>query len=286
MAEPRDPRQVGAQQVIDLLTDDQVLHYFGTADRPDAVTALWEERRQVQARAALQSGDAGAHEWADAAPIVAATAPGLRGVYRVVDHLFRVLGLIWLGLGLVAVVLGSLMGMSPDMHSDREWHWSGVPAFLFSIASVAFVIDVPLFGLSLLLRSMWHRQIRGRLIDWAVGRPGQLGRGLPGLPDGIGRSPVARKRSWAVVWVFGPIGAFMVPVGVLVCLIALVTADWDFLLGMLGFLGVGLVLGGTAWLILRHLSATDNDDVYINGFLHWVGTPPKDSGAPRRARLL
>ncbi|XVX19441.1 hypothetical protein ACQP1U_14170 [Actinomycetota bacterium] len=150
----------------------------------------------------------------------------------------------------------------------------------FLVCVIAMPAAGLLLGLWLLLRGMWFRAVRGRLLAWAVERPGQLGRGLPGLPT-MERSPITRRLLLAAFWVCAPIGMFLLPLGAIITLFAVAMQDWDFALGMLAVAGVGAVFTGIAWAIRRWDERSDGVDAALGDALRWVGQSDRSVVAPQ-----
>lgn len=265
-----------AAAVVRTLTRSQRREVFGESD---SVTDLVGQRQD-----AIRAADAGlpppgmAAERAEASQILQGIDWAMAPLRRIVDVAVKALGWGWLGSGLLAAATAFLLGGAPLAVGDG-WEFSGVSGVLFLICVALF----PLAGIALVVRNslagLLKRRQRGALLRWAVPRPGQLARGLPGWPPDAGdvEPPVV---PWLVIgkWIGIVLGGFALPVGAIMTLLGLILRDSE-MWGVVGVLyAVGAFGAGLGWALHRLAMRLKRADQLADAGLAWVweGRLPQD----------
>lgn len=274
-----EPTREQADAVIDALSRRQIDQVFGGSEAP--AEDLLAQRSQAWRDAKRGVGGEGfAAERAEASEISNRIVWAMGPVMRIAEVGFMIVGWTWLGSGLLAAVLAFLSGGAPSDDTE-SWTFAGIAGLAFLVSAITF----PLAGLGLVLRN-WlvgvrKRRIREALLDWAVERPGQLARGLPGWgtdASAAGLTPAASVVLNLLKWAFGIGGIFFGPIGVVVLLLGLAFQERASLeIGGL-LTGGGLVLLGLAWLIRYLMQRMQQKDALLDAGLHWVwaGRRPRD----------
>lgn len=266
-----EPTREQAEAVIDALSRRQIDQVFGESETP--VDDLLAQRSQAWRDAKRGVGGEGfAAERAEASEITNRIVWAMGPVMRIAEVGFMIVGWTWLGSGLLAAVLAFLSGGAPSDDTE-SWTFAGIAGVVFMVSVITF----PLAGLGLVLRN-WlvgvrKRRIREALLDWAVERPGQLARGLPGWgsdASAAGLTPAASVVLNLLKWAFGIGGIFFGPIGLLMLLIGLVLRERASLEIGGVLTGGGLVLLGLAWLIRYLMQRMQQSDALLDAGLRWV----------------
>ncbi len=254
------------------------------ADDESPLETYQAQRQQAMTDARIGEPPPGAGvERTEAAQIAEGVEWAMGPLVRLVETGFKIVGWTWLGSGLIAIALSWLTGGAPGSETDG-WSFAGIPAFFFIISVISF----PLAGIGLLLRNSLHglrkRRQRAALLRWAVERPGQLARGLPGWPTGGGDPPVSGWLNLGV-WVGGMLGALAGLFGFAILLIGLANGDDQAMLAGPVIMVVAAVAGVLAIVARRAHRRVLHDDRWADAGLRWVweGRLPQDSHAADRA---
>lgn len=266
-----------AQTVLDQLSRRQIEQLYGSVD--DAAELHRAARRAAIAEASGPITPELLAERASALQVGQQAARPIDRVLPLIEVAFKIAGWFWLGTGLLAIISAIVLGGMPTSDVD-DWEFPGIAAVLFTAAVLSF----PIAGGLLVLRNLTYRRrderVRAALIEWAMDRPGQLARGLPGS---IPRSKRQRQLAGAigsginplvtiVVWTLGVIGA----VGAVVGLIALAFSvllpprDWQFAGTMTIWVGISGAVLGTAVLIHRAAGRAALRYAVLSDALDWV----------------
>lgn len=259
-----------AQAVVKALSGRQIDQLFSSRERAVDEYLLQRQTAIAQAKSGQITAELLA-EQDEAAQIGERISWAMAPLIKVVDLAFKTLGWIWLGSGLLALGLAALSGGAPRDDSDT-WTFSGLAGILFGVCVVTMALALGGLVASTFLRGLRKGRVRRALLNWAVDRPGQLARGLPGwdADSPLAAPPPGSTLLKIVKWVFGAIGAFGLGTGAVVLLIAVVTVDWDFARVMAIWVGCSAILAGAAWAIHRFVERADAVDAAADAGLVWV----------------
>ncbi|MEN3122548.1 hypothetical protein [Janibacter sp. LM] len=251
--------EVSAGILVDALSDAQVERYVGTRDRSVARRALAADRRRSGSirPADTELPEAMREELREATEVAEMALGPVWRLWRVVTGtLFTISGWVFLGCGLLAVLTGLVTGgFTRVFRAWDGWRWrfddvatdsvTGVLLLLSIAGLVLAVLTVLVLGIT---ESLGARRVRPALLDWAAGRPGQLGRGLPALTGSGSLGSVGRRLLVVVLIIGATSAAFAVPVSGVVLLTSLLGFELEWFLTCLAFFAASLLLG---WLMLR-----------------------------------
>ncbi|OYN86356.1 hypothetical protein [Parenemella sanctibonifatiensis] len=268
-----------AELIVAALSDDQVRRYVGSLDR-----------RAAEAKVARERAEAGSVRPADVrltppllaecdeAEQVAAQTLG-RGwaIWRDVSGTTLVVaGAVFLGAGVLALLVGLVSGsLSYGFSMMRGWVWrfdgvgavTGILIALSALGLVAAMVMAMIIGFTDAARA---RRLRPALLDWAVERPGQLGRGLPGLRGSGSEGEMGRRILWAVGILGAIVAAFMVPVSAIAFLTSLLPPwDGEWMLTAAALLAGSLLLAYGIYRLARHLLGRDTGEEEAFAWRWW-----------------
>lgn len=257
-----DP-SASAQVIVDSLDTGQLRRYLGTSDRAEALRRLTSERREAgpvrPADVELTDGQRerlGEEHRSATAVVDAALGPGWR-LWQVLSGTALMLsGWLFLGCGLLAIVIGLFTGAFTQVFRLGDgWRWrfdelGAVTGLLVALSATGLALAVVVMALTGIAGAVRNRRVRPALLEWTVQRPGQLGRGLPGLEGaGTGAAVLGSILPWVVIagWV---VVAFCLPVSAVVLLTSLLGFELEWFLTCLAFFAGSVALA----YLLVHLS--------------------------------
>lgn len=201
-----------AHLVVTQLTDDQLLRYFGTADRRQAVSMLAAERAmagpaRATALTVMTPDQLGTDEQQEGIRVRTGATRSLDRVLRVVKVTGLVCSAIFLLLGILAMAGNAMMENYSWMPRVADL----TLAVLAVISGVSMVLGFLLMVVAQMGSRLAENRRRRAQLEWASWRPGredepgQLGRGLPGvsLPEVMGGWNMGLNRLAAALAVLG-----------------------------------------------------------------------------------
>lgn len=252
-----------ANRVVRSLSRKHLRLAFGTTDRQQAALALQQARAQAWEQA--RSEPITPELIAERAAAMQITDRRRRRVARIVHGLER----LSTAAGVAAIgLLFPLAIMAGVAKEGVAITWVGT---LFWVSVVAW------FGLMMVGSSVERihaLRARARLLNWAVQRPGQLARGLPGLnrrEQGVVRIPVSAN-PWASVvsillrWMGGAVVCF----GALGVMFGLMGRDGLTLSRMFVVLLIGAIIYVAGRLLSNRAYRQELLDEELSASLDWV----------------
>lgn len=196
---------------------------------------------------------------------------GLSRLMRLLERAFKISGWLFLGAGLLSIVVLFLTGQMDYSTSRRRWFIDtveGVGGGLFALCLLGAVLATIVALVRDPVERAAERRQRRALIAWAVERgPDQLARGIP-APTPV--SPLAFRRAGSgcllLLAVAG--GIFLAPVGAVAALAGLLEPDKTFALAMLGIAATGVLMLVGAKLLdprPRHARQVRHDALVLGG---------------------
>lgn len=272
-----DPR-ASAEILVGSVTNDQLHRYLGTRDRREAILRLTRERREageVRPRD-TELTDELRHEYREAKGVVDEALGPVWKVWQALSGtVFVVCGWLFLGCGLLAILLGLVTGSFTRVFRAWDgWRWrfdevgAGV-GLLLALSTLGLAVAVVVMAASAVADAARDRRSRPVLLEWAVGRPGQLGRGLPALEGAGSSGSVLRAGLWIVLIIGVVVAAFAVPVSAVTLLTSLLGFELEWFLTCLAFFGGSLVLARLVLTLFRHLTGRFRIDERTTAALTW-----------------
>lgn len=290
-ADAEDPR-ASAELLADSLTDDQLHRYVGSRDRREAVLRLTRERRDAGEMRPHDTDltDGLRQEYREAKGVVDAALGPVWKVWQVLSGTVFVLsGWLFLGCGLLAILVGLFTGSFTQVFRAWDgWRWrfddvGPAVGLLLALSTVGFAVAVVVMAASAVADAVRDRRSRPILLEWAVARPGQLGRGLPAL-EGAGSSGSVLRAMLGVVLVIGVVvAAFAVPVSAVTLLTSLLGFELEWFLTCLAFFAGSLLLARVMLALFRHLTGRHLLDERTRTALSWRWADADELRRRRRA---
>lgn len=258
-----DPEQ-DAAVILAAMDKSQQRRYLCTADPREALQKLTRERRRSGPirPPANDLNEEQLVEYREGVSVVeAALGPFWRTVERANMILFALSGWAFLGFGVLAVVVGFFTGSLS--HVFGRWRFGEAGSFttiLLSLSALGLLlVTVAMVG-AIFGMAVRDRRARPALIEWAVERPGQLGRGLPGLTGAGSSRATVRTVLWVGFWVGVLIAFFSVPVWGVALVTSIFGERLSWILTCLGFFVGSVLLVFVLFRLSKYLVRADARD--------------------------
>lgn len=276
-ADVEDPR-ASAEILVESLTDGQLHRHLGTRDRREAIRRLTRERREAGELRPVDTDltDELRQEYREAKGVVDQSLGPVWKIWQALSGtVFVISGWLFLGGGLLAILVGLFAGSFTQVFRAWDgWRWrfdevGPAVGLLLTLSTLGLAVAVVVMIASGVADALRDRRSRPVLIEWAVGRPGQLGRGLPALEGAGSSGSILRALLWVVLILGAILAVFAIPVSAVTLLTSLLGFDLEWFLTCLAFFGGSLLL---AWLMLalgRHLTGRHAVDEQTKAALTW-----------------
>lgn len=272
-----DPR-TSAEILATALTGDQLQRYLGTRDPREAVLRLTRDRRdagEVRPRD-TELTDELRQEYREAKGVVDDALGPVWKVWQVLSGtVFVISGWLFLGCGLLAILVGLVTGSFTHVFRAWDgWRWrfddvGTAVGLLLTLSTLGLAVAVVVMALSAIADAARDRRSRPVLLEWAVDRPGQLGRGLPALEGAGSAGSVLRAGLWIILVIGGIVVLFAVPVSAVTLLTSFLGFDLEWFLTCLAFFAGSLLLGRIMLALFRHLTSRFDLDEQTRTALTW-----------------